>query len=108
MWNAALKRLAREAVAAFAIINQGKFGGYQEGVYRLIFAENAAISRDFVNAPERKNQIERILTEEGGTEARFEAVLSGESRAQQKSRQEQDESLLIATLGRERVQIDND
>ena len=37
VWNAALKRLAREAVACFAIINQGKFGGYAEGTYKLIF-----------------------------------------------------------------------
>ena len=110
VWNAALKRLAREAVAAYAIVNQGRFGGYADGVYRLQYARDAAISRDFVNAPERKAVLERLLTEEGGAPAQFEAVLEGEGRQEQaeRSRQERDESLLIETLGRDKVQIDND
>ena len=77
-------------------------------MYRLVFEQGAAISRDFVNAPERKAQIEKILTEEGGAEAKFEAVLSGAEQTRAKSQQERDESLLIETLGRDRVQIDND
>ena len=107
VWNAALKRLAREAVACFAIINQGKFGGYAEGTYKLIFPRNAAISVDFVNAEERKAQIERILTEEGGAPAKFEARME-EAVARSAAGTERDEQLLIDTLGRDKVQIDND
>lgn len=107
IWNAALKRLAREAVACFAIINQGKFGGYADGVYRLIFPRNAAISVAFVNAEERKAQIEKILTEEGGAPAQFEARTE-EPAAQVADATARDEQLLIDTLGRDRVQIDND
>lgn len=107
VWNAALKRLAREAVACFAIINQGKFGGYAEGTYKLIFPRNAAISVDFVNAEERKSQIERILTEEGGAPAKFEARME-EAVARSAAGTERDEQLLIDTLGRDKVQIDND
>ena len=110
VWNAALKRLAKEAVAAYALINQGKFGGYSDGTYHLVFGRDAAMSRDFVNAPERKTVMERLLTEEGGAPAQFEAVLEGEGRREKtlREQQERDESLLIETLGRERVQIDND
>ena len=107
VWNAALKRLAREAVACFAIINQGRFGGYAEGTYKLIFPRNAAISVDFVNAEERKAQIEKILTEEGGAPAKFEARME-EAVARSAAGTERDEQLLIDTLGRDKVQIDND
>lgn len=110
VWNAALKRLAREAVAAYALISQGKFGGYADGVYRLVFPRDAAMSRDFVNAPDRKSVMERLLTEEGGAPVQFEAVLEGDGKRERSIREqrERDESLLIETLGRERVQIDYD
>ena len=110
VWNAALKRLSKEAIAAFALINQGRFGGYADGVYRLVFAKDAVMSRDFVNTPERKALMERLLTEEGGVPAKFDAVLEGEGQREKTIREQQahDESLLIETLGRDRVQIDND
>jgi len=110
VWNAALKRLSKEAVAAYALVSQGKFGGYADGVYRLVFGRDAAMSRDFVNAPDRKNVMERLLTEEGGTPAQFEAVLEGSERKEKavRSQQERDESMLIEALGRDKVQIDND
>jgi len=108
IWNAALKRLGKEAVAAFAIINQGRFGGYRDGRYTLVFDASAAISRDFVNAPERRSVIEKILTEEGGAPAQFEAVLEGAKNAGQAQKIKKDEDLLIDVLGRDKVQIDND
>ena len=67
-----------------------------------------AISRDFVNAPERKGLIEKILTEEGGAPVQFEAVLEGAVNQQQVNKQKKDEDLLIDILGRDKVQIDND
>ena len=110
VWNAALKRLAKEAVAAYALISQGRFGGYADGVYRLVFARDAAMSRDFVNSPDRKTLMERLLAEEGGAPVQFEAVLEGEGVRERSLREQQqrDERMLIDTLGRERVQIDND
>ena len=110
VWNAALKRLAKESMAAFAMINQGKFGGFQDNAYHAIFSRENAMSRDYVSTPERKALMERLLTEEGGAPVSFEAVLEGEAKREKSAReqQEHDESLLIETLGRERVQIDND
>ena len=108
VWNAALKRLGKEAVAAYAIINQGRFGGYRDGRYTLIFEASNGISRDFVNAPERKGLIEKILTEEGGAPVQFEAVLEGANNQPQLDKQKKDEDLLIDILGRDKVQIDND
>lgn len=108
VWNAALKRLGKEAVAAYAIINQGRFGGYRDGRYTLIFEASNGISRDFVNAPERRSLIEKILTEEGGAPVQFEAVLEGASNQLQLNKQKKDEDLLIDVLGRDKVQIDND
>ena len=108
MWNAALKRLGKEAVAAYAIINQGRFGGYRDGRYTLVFEASNGISRDFVNAPERKAMIEKILTEEGGAPAQFEAQLEGVANQLQLDKQKKDEGLLIDVLGRDKVQIDND
>ena len=108
VWNAALKRLGKEAVAAYAIINQGRFGGYRDGRYTLVFEASNGISRDFVNAPERKAMIEKILTEEGGAPAQFEAQLEGVANQLQLDKQKKDEGLLIDVLGRDKVQIDND
>lgn len=108
VWNATLKRLGKEAVAAYAIINQGRFGGWRDGRYTLVFESSNGISRDFVNAPERKAIIEKILAEEGGAPAQFEAVLEGADKARSTQRQKQDEDLLIDVLGRDKVQIDND
>ena len=108
VWNAALKRLGKEAVAAYAIINQGRFGGYRDGRYTLVFEASNGISRDFVNAPERKGLIEKILTEEGGAPVQFEAVLEGANNQPQLDKQKKDEDLLIDILGRDKVQIDND
>lgn len=108
VWNAALKRLARESVALFGIINQGKYGGYSQDTYRLVFPAEAAFSRNYVNTPERKALIERVLSEEGGAQANFEAVLEGAQTQNAQARQARDESLLIDTLGRARVQIDDD
>ncbi len=108
VWNAALKRLAKEAVAVYAIVNQGRYGGYEDGTYRLTFTPDAGISRDYVNKQERKEMFERLLTEEGGEPARFEVVLEGEKNTDTRSKQDYDERLLIETLGRDKVQIDND
>ena len=110
VWNAALKRLAKEAVAAYAMINQGKFGGFADNTYHVVFSRENAMSRDFVNMPERKAILERLLTEEGGAAVQFEALLEGEGKQEKTVREQQarDEDLLIGTLGRERVQIDND
>ena len=110
VWNAALKRLAKEAVAAYAMINQGKFGGFSENTYHVVFSRENAMSRDFVNMPERKSVMERLLTEEGGAAVQFEALLEGEGKQEKTVREQRahDEELLIGTLGRERVQIDND
>ncbi len=108
VWNAALKRLAKEAVAVYAIVNQGRYGGYADGTYRLTFTPDAAISRDYVNTQERREMFERLLSEEGGEPARFEVVLEGEKNTDTRSKQDYDERLLIETLGRDKVQIDND
>ena len=51
---------------------------------------------------------ERLLSEEGGEPARFEVVLEGEKNTDTRSKQDYDERLLIETLGRDKVQIDND
>jgi len=52
--------------------------------------------------------IEKILTEEGGAPAQFEAVLEGSGGKLQQEKQKKDEALLIDVLGRDKVQIDND
>ena len=83
-------------------------GGYRDGRYTLIFEASNGISRDFVNAPERKGLIEKILTEEGGAPVQFEAVLEGANNQPQLDKQKKDEDLLIDILGRDKVQIDND
>jgi len=110
VWNAVMKRMPREAVAAYAMMNLGKFGGYANGTYRVVFTRKDAMSCDYMNVPRNKQTMERLLTEEGGEPARFEAVLEDTARQEKSVReqQERDESLLIETLGRDKVQIDND
>ncbi|MBQ7455857.1 MAG: DNA polymerase III subunit gamma/tau [Clostridia bacterium] len=108
VWNAALRRLAKEAVAIYGIVNQGRFGGFSKGVYRVVFTPEAAFSRDYLNAPERKALIERLLTEEGGESAKFEAAAEDQTAPDRRAKQARDEDLLIDALGRDKVQIDND
>ncbi len=108
IWNAALKRMGKEAVAVFSMINQGKFGGYKDGTYRVIFSRENVLSMNYVNA--KKETVEKFLSEEGGIPARFEAVPENDKLKSINIREQQarDEQMLIDALGRDRVQIDND
>ena len=106
IWNAMLGRLQKEEVALFSIVNTGKFGGYKDGTYKLLFDSKAAISRDFVSHPDRHSVIEKMLTEEGGTEAHFVAETEGQHKVPTHDKQDRDEQTLIETFGRDKIQID--
>ena len=108
VWNDALKLLKKTEPTVFGPLSRGKYGGYQEGVYRAMFAPGEDIFLSMLTAPERKAKVENALRQCGGGDARFEAVsqmLPPDPGAG--ARQQQNMDGLIQMFGRDKVQIDD-
>ena len=108
VWNDALKYLKKFEPGLFGPLSQGKYGGYQDGVYKALFGPNEVIFISMLSAPERKEKIENALNQCGGVGARFEAapreILVD---AEKEKREEKNVSGLIDMFGRDKVQIDD-
>ena len=109
VWNDALKRLKKFEPGVFGPLSQGKFAGYQDGVYRAQFPPEAAIFITMLSAPERRGKVEQALRDCGADpDARFEpgtqetAAVSAAARQQGEKHMES----LIDMFGRDKVQID--
>ncbi len=107
MWNDALKYLKRNEPGVFGPLSQGKYGGYQDGVYRALFGPGLEIFQTMLSAPERRQKVENALNQSGAVNAQFEPV--GQSPApdpQQAQAAEKNLAGLIDMFGRDKVQID--
>lgn len=108
MWEALLKELSKTQPAVFGLLRNERFLGEQNGVYRVRIP---LAKKDFsyvkLNAPERRQAIDQLLTDISGKPARFEAVLEEDaSRKQTENLLETNAQSLIDTFGRDMVQID--
>ena len=107
VWNDALKYLKRNEPGVFGPLSQGKYGGYQDGVYRALFGPGLEIFQTMLSAPERRQKVENALNQSGAVNAQFEPV--GQSPApdpQQAQAAEKNLAGLIDMFGRDKVQID--
>ena len=105
VWNGMLERAKKELPSVYNIMSEGKFGGYQDGCYRLMFPPENGYYTSFVMSDARRGMIEDLLTQVGGQSARFEALVEG---TQQKEitaaqRTERDVQALADAFGRQNV-----
>jgi len=108
VWDAALKRLAKNEPPLYGLLRNERFIGEKDGVFRVMipFAK-----KDFsyvkLGLPARKEKMSQILSEAAGRPVTFEPVLEGDRAGVQMNdvRQAAEQSLIEA-FGRETVQID--
>jgi DNA polymerase-3 subunit gamma/tau len=104
-WNNMLKRAQKELTSSYGIIQQGKYGGFSNGRFTLLYEAGKEAYLDFINDLARKDAIEKLLSEELGAPAGFEARLEkskGKSIDKQKQTQKDIEQL-SAFVGRENI-----
>ncbi len=107
VWNDALKALRRNAPMVFGPLSRAKYGGYQDGLFKAIFAKEDEFFVTMLAADERRKLVEDALNQSGGTNARFEAVLAKPvADPQAQKRNEDNLDALINTFGRDKIQID--
>ena len=108
VWNDALKALKKTDPALYAPLSRAKYGGYQDGVYKALFAPEDAIFMDMLSKPERREKIEKTLNASGGLNAQFLPAPQGTApNPQAEKQQEQNLAGLIDMFGRDKVQIDD-
>lgn len=107
IWNDAIKFLKKFEPQVFAPLSNGKFGGYQDGVYRLVFEPGMEIFQGML-VGDRKAKVEQALAQCGAGQVQFEAVMREKQPDAQTQMQEgQYVNGLIDMFGREKVQIDD-
>ncbi len=107
VWNDALKYLKKNEPGIFGPLSQGKYGGFQEGVYRALFGPEADIFVGMLSNPERRSKVEAALNACGAAGARFEPLGQQPAPAPEKAEQsEKNLNGLIDMFGRDKVQID--
>ena len=104
-WNAMLARAKKELVSMFGFISQGKFAGFKDGCFRLSLDSDHEFVISFLNETARKEAIEKILTEELGAAARFEAVKEDTTLLEQSRAEiaQQDIDLISELAGRDKL-----
>jgi DNA polymerase III subunit gamma/tau len=108
VWNAMLRRVKSEAPSIAYMLSAGKFGGYAEGLYKIIYDMDNAYNCEFLNEPARRDQIAKWLTEEGGADAKFSALRPQADDSAAQKRMDEETGRLIAVFGRDKVQIDSE
>ena len=107
IWNDALKLLKKTEPAIFGPLSQGKYGGYQNGVYRAYFSADVEFMMTMLSLPGRKEKIVNALNQCGASNAAFEALTAEAPQdPEKKQREENNLSGLIDMFGRDKVQID--
>ncbi|MBR5110796.1 MAG: DNA polymerase III subunit gamma/tau [Clostridia bacterium] len=108
VWNDMLKLIKRTEPAIYGPLSQARYGGYQDGVYKALFAPGAEIFRNMLSSDKHRPKIEAALEQSGGAGAKFEAVSQvPQADPEAGKRQEQSMSSLIDMFGRDKVQIDD-
>ena len=109
VWNDALRLLKKTEPAIYGPLTRARYGGYQDGVYRALFAPGEEIFQTMLSTPSRREKIEAALNQCGGVNARFDAMPQKPSEdGEQDKKKQQEEALsgLIDMFGRDKVQID--
>ncbi|NLB38422.1 MAG: DNA polymerase III subunit gamma/tau [Clostridiales bacterium] len=109
-WNAMLKRAAKELPSILGMLNEGRFGGFDDGVFRLEFPQEKKFFVTFLSGPGRKDKVEAILTEEMGRPVSFEPVEAHAVAEQENAREraQTDIHRLAEVFGRENIIVKGD
>ena len=68
-WNNMLKRAQKELTSSYGIIQQGKYGGFSNGRFTLLYEAGKEAYLDFINDLARKDAIENCSEELGAPQA---------------------------------------
>ncbi len=109
-WNAMLKRAAKELPSIYGMLNEGRFGGFDDGAFRLEFPQDKKFFVTFLSGPGRKDKVEAILTEEMGRPVSFEPAEAHAPAEQQSARDRahSDIQSLAEVFGRENIIVKGD
>ncbi len=110
VWNGMLEKAKRALPSVYSMLHQGRYAGFEDGVYRLRYPPEDSSLASFVMAPDRKDKIEEILTELAGRPAGFEAF-SQATPAQKQDAQDkaqQDIQALSQLFGRKHVTVEGE
>ncbi|MGI6739033.1 MAG: DNA polymerase III subunit gamma/tau [Christensenellales bacterium] len=103
-WNNMLKRAQKELTSSFGIIQQGKYGGFSDGKFTLLYEKGKEAYLAFMNEDARKNSVEKLLSEEMKKSVTFEAkLISYKPSVKAIEQAKNDISLLSSLVGRENV-----
>ena len=108
-WNQTLERLGREEAGIFSLLQRGRYGGYQDGVFTLALPPEESIFADMLNEESRSRVISQLLQQEMGIPVSFRAT-------RQESPQEEDQEalaqenlqLLSRVFGRDKIIVKSD
>jgi len=108
VWKAFLDLLSKNEPPLLGLVRNERFLGEENGVYRV---QISYAKKDFsyvkLNQPARKERLTQMLSEAAGKPVGLEIVLEGEAAAPvRNTAAESAQEALIATFGRENVQID--
>lgn len=107
VWNDMLKIMKKQEPAIYAPLSRARYGGYQDGVYKALFAQEEAIFSNMLSADERRKKIEAALNQCGGLDAKFQAVSqTPPPDPNADKRADKNMADLIDMFGRDKVQID--
>lgn len=105
VWNTMLHRAAKELPSIHPFLQEGKFGGFKDGVFKLLLPKNQLSLIAFLHASDKREALQRILSEEAGTPVSFVAI--GEDsfgeKEERQSRANRDIHALSAVFGRENI-----
>ncbi len=104
IWNDALKELKRSAPFAFGFVSGGTYGGFKDGVFRIIYENRHACE---MAAQKFKPSVEDAIARSGGAGYRFEAQLKGDVKAPERSKiAENDIEQLAQMFGRDKIRVE--
>lgn len=109
-WNGMLQQVKRALPSVYSMLYTGKYAGFEDGLYRLRFEAADKSLASFLMDEDRRQSIEKILTDLGGQPARFEAF--SEASAQQKQnaqeKAQQDIQALSDLFGRKHITVEGE
>ena len=106
-WNAALNILKKDAPGIFGPVSMGAFDGCENSLYRVVYPKDQFLFVNMLNAPERREIVEKALKEAGDANARFEAGVQQEKvDKNHEDMVNKNAQTLIDAFGRDKVQIE--
>lgn len=106
IWNDAMKAVRKGDPALLAFLAQGKYGGYQNGVFSLEFPEGQSFYADMLNDEARRGSMEKYLNAAGAVNAKFEAHARRQSGdIAKETRAQQSLDALASAFGRDKIEV---